>query len=215
MSIFNLKHPILFIGAHPDDVEINAGATVNKFISEGYDVYCVIVTNFHDNIRFGESQNALKCLGLSEDKIIHLKDFKDTELYGSLSGIIKDLNKIIIDNNIHTVFTHYPYDTHQDHVTVAQASIAAGRNISNIIYYSPTYPSGRTDIPFNTNLVIEVSEDNINKKVESLSNHKSQIAKYGNDDYLSVIKSICKSEAWKYAGVHGFVELFQISRIKV
>ena len=34
---------VLFIGAHPDDVELGCGGTLNKLCEEGYDVRVVMI----------------------------------------------------------------------------------------------------------------------------------------------------------------------------
>lgn len=208
--------PILFIGAHPDDIDINAGGTVRKLLSEGKEIHMIVLTYKEDPTRYQETKDSIEVLQYNLDIIGYTNYiFIDTKLYSQLDSIIKELDKYIKYFNIKTIFTHYPYDTHNDHVTAAQASIAAGRNVDNIIYYKCTFPSGRSDIPFNPNLTVKLSEDEINTKLLALKCHKSQITKYGNEDYIDVIKDIAKGDAWVYGGFHGYAELFQISRMKI
>ena len=206
--------PILFIGAHPDDIEINAGGTVARLLSEGHTIYSLILTNGSSEIRSSESNNALSMLGIPEENQVHL-NFVDTVLYLDVCQIIIAIEKVIKQFKIGTIFTHHHADTHQDHFAVSQASSAAGRLVNNIIYYKPTYPSGRTDIPFNPNLYIKLSDEHVKTKVDSLRCHVSQILKYGNEDYIIVVEEICKADGWVYAGTHGYVELFQVSRYSI
>ena len=46
---------ILFIGAHPDDIELGCAGTICYFIEKNYDIYCYHLTNgeysdIHGNI---------------------------------------------------------------------------------------------------------------------------------------------------------------------
>lgn len=211
-----MESPILFVGAHPDDIEINAGGTIKKLLSENKEIVLFIATHGKDKVRKDETWNAVEslCEGYLDKVTVIIENNEDGLLYENLRRLITQLDSVISTYKIKTIVTHYPYDTHQDHACISQASIISGRNTNNIIYYSPTYPSGRPDIPFNPNLSISLTLDQINSKVKALSFHKSQIKKYGNKNYLSIIKTISKAEAWKYAGEHGYVELFQISRSK-
>ncbi|BCG50124.1 hypothetical protein [Ralstonia phage RP13] len=208
------KDPILFVGAHADDIEINAGATISKLVNEGHNVRIAVMTHQNNTTRRKELSESLRVLDIPEDRLHHFA-FIDTELYSWVSDMIKVLDQIINQHKIKTIFTHFHADTHQDHAAVSQASVAAGRNVDNIIFYKPTYPSGRTDIPFNSNLVIDLDEKYVDTKVEALAQHKSQIIKYGDESYLKAIKDICHSDSWVYGGKLGFAEIFQISRMKL
>lgn len=208
------KDPILFIGAHPDDIDINAGATVSRLRKEGHKIIVAVMTHKHDPIRSNECIEAFVKLGISPASVYHY-NFNDMFLHHELTEMIKALDELIKTHEIKTVFTHFHADTHQDHAAVATASIAAARNVDNIIFYKPTYPSGRTDIPFNPNLVVNVSDTDVKQKLDALNEHQSQIVKYGDDSYLHAIEAICKSDSWVYGGHLGYAEVFQISRSKI
>ena len=68
---------IAFITAHPDDLEINAGGTVSRFIQQGkklLSVVCSLPENeIIRNIRTEEAINAAKFLGISNIEILEFK----------------------------------------------------------------------------------------------------------------------------------------------
>ena len=52
----------------------------------------------------------------------------------------------------------------------------------------------------------------MHKKLQAISQYKSQSIKYGNEEWVESIKAIAKGDSWRYGGTHGYAELFQISR---
>lgn len=207
---------ILFVGAHNDDLEITSGGTINRLIKHKYNVFtCVCCGNNRDNIfdttRINESMQGLKRLGVNPDNMVFL-NCVDTKLVESRNIAINLIEDIINKHNIDTVFTHFQFDTHQDHSECFTIVSAAARNVSNIIMTSPTFPSGRTIIQHQPNLIIRLKESNINAKIEALKCHKSQIDKYGSELWFRSISSIAEGESWKYGGRHGYCETFQLVR---
>lgn len=84
------KKVLLAVGAHPDDMDFGASATVAKFIEEGWDAYYVVCTDgsrgssdpqmTHEmlaEVRKGEQVGAGKILGLKD---MFFLDHTDTEL---------------------------------------------------------------------------------------------------------------------------------------
>lgn len=206
---------ILFVGAHPDDIEINAGGTISSLIANNCNPFIAIMTG--SQVRQGEALNGILKLGLDIhlSRNVHLYDFEDTRLHLCKSEMIATIDKIIKKYDIDTLVTHYPYDTHNDHVAVSEACLASARLVPNLIFFKPTYPSGRPIIPFNPNLVIELTPEDIKNKKAALAEHISQISKYGEQEWLRVQEGISEADAWVYGGFHGYAELFQISRIKL
>lgn len=125
----------LVIGAHPDDNEFGAGATVAKLTSQGWDVTFMIVTNgnkgSHDpgmstyrlsEIREGEQRAAAAILGVS--RVIFLRN-NDGELEPT-TALRAEIALYIRHFKPHTIFTHDPwkhYMFHPDHRAVGFAVI--------------------------------------------------------------------------------------------
>ena len=202
----------LFISAHADDAEINAGGLISRLTRNDQPVY-VLICSWSSAIRHYEELAAMSHLGVPRENIITLTNLLDTRLHQHLNQIISAIENTINLFNIDTVFTHYPFDTHNDHKTVSEATLAAARKVDNLVFYKATYPSGRSPIPFSPNLVVKLKEEDIERKNAALREHKSQIVKYGEEEWIQRMIDTAKSDAWVHGGFHGYCELFNISRM--
>lgn len=207
---------IAFITAHPDDLEINAGGTVSRFIQQDKKLLSVVCSLPEDevirNLRTDEAMNAAKLLGISNIEIL---GFRDTKIFLSVDKLIRTIDELVKINNIDTIFTHHPGDGHNDHKSTAEIAAAVARKIPNLIYFRPTAPSTNSGIPFNQNLVVSLTEADITAKMNALSCHYSQIEKYGRLDWVQRMHDIAVADSWIYGGSHGYAEVFEISRLKL
>lgn len=212
---------ILFVSCHPDDVEIFAGGTLAK-LNKTNKVYVAVVCDGarggNTTQRVDECINSFKKLGLYSHQynFLFLKNdkLKDNELFKVENEVVYEIEALIKNYDIDIMFTHHPNDYHQDHRVVGTASMAAGRNMKNIIFYSPTFPSGRTQIPVRPNLFVQLTEEDIEMKLKALSMHSSQIKRYGKEDYVDSMKQYARGVALKNSGNYsGWEEEFEINRI--
>ena len=127
---------IMFIGAHPDDIELSCAGLILNLKNKGKDVFCVIASwgDYGGTVsdRISEQEKSFTCLGIPE--YVNL-GWPDTEI--SVDGRnIKKLEEIISEQNPDLIFTHWPEDTHQDHRSVAEMvkSICYRKN-KNLIYF--------------------------------------------------------------------------------
>ncbi|EEC8083563.1 PIG-L deacetylase family protein [Escherichia coli] len=181
------KIGVLAIGAHPDDIELGCGATLSLLSDNNIYIISVIMTSGSCGgcgiQRSEESQEALKILGCH--KVINL-NFDDTKLYLQIKEMIFSLEKILAteippDIEIVRVYTMHNADRHQDHVSVYQASMVACRNIPQILGYET--PS--TWISFSPQVFESLENYYLEKKILSLSKHKSQsLRKYMQPEHL-------------------------------
>jgi len=58
--------------------------------------------------------------------------------------------------NTDIIFTHHPFDTHQAHVGVSNATIAAARRKNTVFFYEPITPSGRSYVAFRPQLYVRI-----------------------------------------------------------
>ncbi len=75
-------------------------------------------------------------------------------------------------------------DIHQDHLVVSTEMIRAFKNTSSIISYELPW----NHLNFNTQLFVKLSKDIVNKKIELLSNYKTQLEKnrkYFSQEYIT------------------------------
>jgi len=149
----------LFIGPHPDDIEIGAGATVARMISEGTTVYFAIITDggsgsfdIHANsdalikIRHQEALDSATYLGVKEVFFLDFPDggrYDDWDVAIKLTTLIQKMNPDIIlcpDPDL-------PSEIHPDHPKTGRATKTAMLMSSNPLVMArnnialdPTFP---------------------------------------------------------------------------
>lgn len=211
------KLKIIAIGAHPDDIELACGGTIAKAVEQGHEVCMVIVTgasskDHHDNYIRTETEaseeqhNAAAALGVGN---VHILAFEDMCVPYS-KELISKLDRIINDFNPDLTFTHFVFDTHQDHIRTAQATLSAARKQNTIMLYEPINPSGRGYVAFRPQVYFDIS-DTIDKKVASLKEHKSQYKKYG-ETWIEALKSRAKFRGFEMGAE--YAECFELIRME-
>lgn len=135
----------LFIGAHPDDLEIGAGGTIAKLCQDRWAVWLIIMTDdANPDIALKRRQEALdaaRVLGVENTQILFM-GFPDGQMPG-ISGsdermpdAVGRLREIIREHSIspQIVFTHSIADDHQDHKACHHLTCAAIRNIPRLYF---------------------------------------------------------------------------------
>lgn len=161
---------ILAIGAHPDDIEIAAGATLAKLHDGGHYIYGLVLTQGEyggdASVRPKEARNGARFLGLDDIKIMSYSDgcLKEEwyELIKTIEGTIGEVRPDII-------LTHSAHDIHQDHQAVHEATLRAGRSQCTILCYES--PSASPD--FVPTLFVNVA-DYVNIKINAVAAHWDQ-----------------------------------------
>lgn len=200
----------LFIGAHPDDVEMNAGGMVRKIVTSGGKATILCLTG--SDARKNESR--LACMALGTQDMLFL-DGKDTLLADDTARLIRATEMLITNLHPDVVFTHFHADTHQDHVAAYKIAVAAARNVRNFLMFKPTYPSGRPDIPFHPTIISLMSAGDMEAKTTAINCFASQRLKYGDARWALAMEAVARGDAWTYGGVHGFAEVFQAGRLTI
>ena len=101
------------------------------------------------------------------------------------------------------IYTHSPNDTHQDHRSVAAASLAAARRTTRVLTYEA--PSSRGFVP---QMFLDV-EGFVEQKLELIRAHESQVLKNRLVDLEAVAAQA------RYRGFQGrvhYAEAFEIER---
>ena len=180
------KLKILAVGAHGDDIELACGGTLAKAIECNHQVEMVLVTGSgsddHNDVVIRnkdeakrEAKMAATILGVDN---LHILGYQDTNVPYS-AELISKLDKIILEFDPDIIFTHFVFDTHQDHIRTAHSTISAARRNNTIYLYEPINPSGQGYVPFRPQMYVDISET-IDKKINSLKAHQSQYSKYTN-----------------------------------
>ena len=212
------KLTILAIGAHGDDIELACGGTLAKAIKNGHEVTMVLVSghgsNDHKNMKIRaqnvaqqEAKAAAKILGVSK---LHILGYQDTFIPYS-AELISKLEDIITDCKPDIIFTHFVFDTHQDHIRTAHSTISAARRQNTILLYEPINPSGQGYVAFRPQAYMDISQT-IDTKIDSLKAHKSQYEKY-TDKWIEAVVARAKFRGFEM-GVD-YAECFEVVRAEL
>lgn len=202
----------LIVGAHPDDLEMCAGGLIAKLLEVGVEVQTITLSRYStlNGVRLGEACNAQKLLGVHS---VLFAEGHDTRLYQNKHDLIIFVDAEVKKFKPDLVVTHFYADTHQDHATAYEVVAAAARTVPNMLMFKPTYPSGRTDAPFHPTMILQLSANQMQCKMDAMRQFKSQMSKYGDESWINALIANMTADAWTYGGHHGYAELFQVSRL--
>ena len=191
------KMNILAIGAHPDDIEIGCGGALIKYSDRGHKVFSLVMTGGGQggkaSVRRSEQEDARRIMGLEK---IFWGGYEDTHLEVN-RDLISGIEQVISEINPSFIFCHFPDDTHQDHRHLSLATQSAARNLRNVLFYE-----GPTTWDFNPQVFVDIGET-LERKIEALRAHKSQVTKTNIED-LSIVE-IARSSA-NFRGIQGRVK---------
>lgn len=207
---------ILAVGAHLDDIELACGGTLAQAVKRGHRVKMVVMTDsaytdFDGTIlrtkeeAEAEGKAAATALGVSDLVIL---DFPIKNVPYS-SQTVEALDKIMREFLPDQIYTHWIFDTHQDHKNTAYATISAARRHNNIFMYEPFPPSGRSYYPFRPQIYSDIT-DSLKEKLLSIREHKSQYQKYG-EDWVEAIEGRARMRGFE--SYYKYAEVFELVRM--
>tara|TARA_R100001443_G_scaffold115277_1_gene132672 strand:+ start:650 stop:1336 length:687 start_codon:yes stop_codon:yes gene_type:complete len=204
---------VLFIGAHPDDVELGCGGTINKLYHSGYDIRVLFLAE-GTSCRFDECDiqsdevkkeikfrtdcaiKSLNNLGVTSYKFYDLPCGRlDSQ---PLININKIIEKEINDFKPYSIYTHSDIDTNKDHRIIFESTRIATRPGSktfvNDVYLYEVLSSTEWSFTesFNPNIFVELSEDNIENKIKSMNMYSTEIADWPYPRSDEGIKTLAK-----------------------
>lgn len=172
MVVKNNPREAVFIGAHPDDIEIGAWSAAYKLIAHDWKVFFIIMTSESETSeRLNEAVNSAKFLS---DKI-EVFFLKETDgLIACNRETVSKLRSLVSRKSINArvVFCHSKADSHNDHRAVNDIVISAFRE-SIVIEYPVINSLIKSD--FKPNIFSSVSNAMIESQNLALEHHKSQI----------------------------------------
>ena len=176
---------VMAIGAHPDDIEFGCGGTLINHKDNGDVVIYVCMTDTEsvdatqgkiirtqDELK-SETQCAADVLGV--DKVFYLP-FKDLHVPFSFDSV-SQLETIIKQYNIDTIYTHWSGDSNQDHIATFKTTMAAARYVPNVYCYEQIPIPRHTDNPMRINSYRDISRT-FDLKIKAAECHQSQFKKY-------------------------------------
>jgi LmbE family N-acetylglucosaminyl deacetylase len=205
----------LFIGAHPDDVELGCGGAILKHLENGDAVYVMVVTDgesgsktqqFGDD-RLTETIKSLQFAGIEKDRVICLH-LPDTEVWRERQKLLDAIVQACKDYKIDYVYTHSAQAYHQDHITIFEETIRGAKGTSGIFAYET---NGGTKTSFAPNFFVNI-EDVFDKKMRMLKFHRSQSGK----DYFDIhtIEALSRVRAAQ-SKIYKYAEAFELLRLSL
>jgi LmbE family N-acetylglucosaminyl deacetylase len=164
---------MLVIGAHPDDIEIGAGALVAKAVDLGMDVHFLVLTD--DPVasaeRRAEAMAGAEALGVPADRLL-FAGLADGSLRAD-GETVRSVRELLADNGVapDIVVTHTQADSHNDHVEANRLSRAVFRG--RVFLHYSIHLSGELD-RFAPRVFVEVAGARSEAKHKALSMHCSQ-----------------------------------------
>ena len=166
---------VLFLGAHPDDIELGCGALLHNIVNKT-DVLCVTLSDNQKNPDLQKVKNehvgSMKVLGVPEEKIV-FGNFTTRIFQQSRQEILEYFLKLRKDFKPDLIFTHSKQDVHQDHNTMTDEALRAFRGITLL-----GFDVVRSSYGFFPNFLVQVTEENVNKKIEALSKYETYRDRY-------------------------------------
>lgn len=164
---------MLAVGAHPDDIEIGAGALIAKSVALGLDVDLLILTDetHQQSVRRAEAVAAAAELGIPGDRVL-FGGLVDGNLRAD-GDTVRAVRELVaarrLDPDI--VVTHSQADSHNDHVEANRLAHAVFRQ--RVFLHYSIHLSGELD-RFAPRVFVDVSADRLAGKTRALSQHRSQ-----------------------------------------
>ena len=198
--MFNPKK-ILVLAPHTDDGELGCGGSIARFCNEGKEVYyaafCLcskaLPGKLPANTLELECKKATAVLGIPASNLI-LFNYEVRELPAARQQVLEEL--LQLDKNLAPDMVLLPAasDIHQDHQVIHQEGMRAFKNTTLAGYELPW-----NNYSFHTNFFMRLSEDNLDKKTDSLKAYQSQQHRnYMQEDFIRSLAKVrgvqCNSE---------------------
>ncbi|HET7009901.1 MAG TPA: PIG-L family deacetylase [Anaerolineales bacterium] len=173
MHVYGRK--LLFLGAHPDDIELGCGALLSN-IGQKADVLCVTLSDNRKNPALqnlvDEHYRSMALLGIGRDQII-LGPFETRYFPRDRQEILEYLFELNRTHRPEMVFVHTESDIHQDHSVTTVEALRAFRGTTVL-----GFDVLRSSYGFFPNFLVEVSEADVELKVKCLLEYTTYCDKY-------------------------------------
>ncbi|MCK9246371.1 MAG: PIG-L family deacetylase [Anaerolineaceae bacterium] len=166
---------LLFMGAHPDDIELGCGALLADLVGQT-DVFCM---TFSDNKKNPDLQNladehydSMHALGL-KDHQIGLGSYETRRFPDYRQELLQEMLELRKKYQPEIVFVHTAKDIHQDHKTVTEEATRAFRGTTVL-----GYDVLRSSYGFFPHFLAEVSKRAVETKIAALAEYSTYADRY-------------------------------------
>lgn len=166
---------VLFIGAHPDDIELGCGAFISNII-DTTEVLCVTLSDNRKNPALQnlveEHHKSMALLGVPRQNVL-LMDFETRKFPQARQEILEYLFQLNREHRPDIVFAHTRSDIHQDHLTATEETLRAFRGTTVL-----GFDCLRSSYGFFPHFLAEVAEKDVECKIRALAEYKTYASKY-------------------------------------
>jgi N-acetylglucosamine malate deacetylase 1 len=173
MNFFGKR--VLFLGAHPDDIELGCGALLHHLVRQT-EVLCVTLSDNQKNPDLQNVKNehleSMTVLGVPKEKIL-LGPFTTRVFPAARQEILEYFLSLRRDFKPDLIFVHSKQDVHQDHLTMTDEALRAFRGITVL-----GFDVVRSSYGFFPHFLVEVTEEDVDKKIEALACYETYRDRY-------------------------------------
>jgi N-acetylglucosamine malate deacetylase 1 len=173
MNFFGKR--VLFLGAHPDDIEIGCGALIHHIVKQT-EILCVTLSDNQKNPDLknvkDEHLRSMKVLGVPDEKVV-FGPFTTRVFPDARQEILEYFLKFRREFQPDLIFVHSNKDVHQDHLTMTDEALRAFRGITVL-----GFDVVRSSYGFFPHFLVEVDEEDVEKKIEALSQYETYRDRY-------------------------------------
>lgn len=166
---------ILFVGAHPDDIELGCGAFIHHILPFSQ-VLCVTLSDNQKNPALKnvvqEHHNSMQTLGVPREQDI-LQTFETRRFPAQRQEILEYLLSLRREFDPEIIFVHTRQDIHQDHNVATEECLRAYRGATVL-----GYDVLRSSYGFFPHFLAEVNEQDVEAKLKALSQYQTYSDKY-------------------------------------
>ena len=166
---------VLFLGAHPDDIELGCGALLAHIASHA-EVLCVTLSDNQKNPSLkdlvAEHRRSMVELGVGPERIV-LGEFETRYFPRDRQQILEYLYDLNRKHQPEIVFVHTQSDIHQDHGVTTVEAMRAFRGTTVL-----GFDVLRSSYGFFPQFLVEVTAEDAEKKVRALRQYTTYCDKY-------------------------------------
>ena len=166
---------LLFLGAHPDDIELGCGAFISDMVGKA-DIHCMTFSDNQKNPELlhlvGEHYDSMHQLGLTNDQI-ELGQFETRRFPDFRQEILEKMLALRRQYKPEIVFVPTAQDIHQDHQTITQEATRAFRGTTVL-----GFDVLRSSYGFFPHFLAEVSEQAVENKIAALNKYETYSDRY-------------------------------------
>lgn len=169
---------LLFLGAHPDDIELGCGGLLANVAGRA-EVLCVTLSDNQVNPELRrvveEHHRSMAVLGVPRDRV-RLGPFETRNFGRDRQEILEFLFQLHRDHRPDIVFVHTQADIHQDHSVTTMEALRAFRGTTVL-----GFDVLRSSYGFFPHFLVEITEEDVATKIRALQEY----ATYGDKYYFS------------------------------